>query len=923
MTLRGTRVLIVAVTLAIVTSFAALMAWRAHVWNTDGVTGLVYNPPLQKNVQPLNIGMFKPRPRRVVAVLPGLGAERAGVRIDDEVIAVNGIPMENQPALKQLATGTKVGNFIRYHVRRGDRDLTIPVRVMSPLKSGRLVFASATSIAVAVAFLTISLLVYWMRAESRRARVFYAACVTASLFFLTGVIVSMDMVGRGITTVEQDIARFATVWGLYLALSTVMVTLLLHLALVFPRDHRLLSRYPRAAGAMYIAPFTLPLAIVATGLIADQRKRLGLPFWLLIALTAGAALVPFSRLVYATLKRRRWSTLMEMPYTTAGALMLAAPLLLSLLRVTQSAAAKIVAILFIIVGVIGWPLVLTLAYMVLTCVVLYQSYRTADVEEKRQVRWPLWGTLLAVGVLAVGRIAFFVVLNLNPQIGSNPTYTTVYSVITQLAYLLIPVSFAFAILKYRLMEIDLLIKKTVVYATLTAFVVVAYLVLVGGVGTLLVQSTGVKNQTVTVVSTLAIAALLIPVRNRLQHVVERKLFRRKYDFTAALTTIGQDINSSREPEELLRRIAETTQQALQSRSVAIFVKEPGEPFAPSATIGLPDEVAEKMRLNWPGEMLAALPPAFEPAVLPDTESAKLRRLNAAYVVQARGANEQQTVALLVAGKKLGGEAFDAEDDEFLRSVAGQIAEALKIRSSKKELQEARQAREIQRALLPTQIPQVPGFDISGMSEAARAVGGDYYDVIELGDGKLAFCIADVCGKGMTAALLMSGLQGAVRSLSAPETGPAELVTRVRRVVCRNLSAGKFVTFFYAVLDPTERTIRYTNAGHNPPIVVRANGDVERLREGGPIVGRLFADTTLKEGKLDVRPGDRVVLFTDGVSEARDESEEEFGEDALAELIRSSRTESATDLEDVIVTAVTTYTGNNFHDDVTLLVVAAH
>jgi serine phosphatase RsbU (regulator of sigma subunit) len=918
MSLRSTRILIVAVTLTIVTAFAVIFAWRASVWSRVGFAGLAYQPPAQKDVKTVDIGMFKPRPRRVVAVIPQMPAARAGIRVDDEIVTINGIPLEEPAKLQEAAMRLKTGDVVSYRIRRGDREMTIPLRLEPPLRAPQTLIELLSSIGVAVAFLAISFLVYWTRAHSRRARVFYAACIVAALFFLSGTIIGPDIMGRGIVTMQSEAFRTFAPWFLYMVLSIIMVTLLLHLALVFPRDHPLIGRYPRIVGAMYLLPFAFPIGFIVAGLLASQRKRIGIPGVVAIGIALFA--VSAARVVIPAVQRRSSRIALEMPYSTLAAVAMIAPLVFISFRAIGEHM-MIAAIILFVLGVFAWPVLWTLAFMLLTCVALYQSYRRADVEEKRQVRWPLWGTLVAMVVIAIVTIVFLIVLNVRPQIATNATFAMTVTIASRLAYLLIPVSFAFAILKYRLMEIDLIIKKTMVYGLLTAFVVVAYLVLVGGIGTLVVQSTGVENQTVTVVSTLAIAALLIPVRNRLQRVLERTVFRRKFDFAAALGSIGAQITSVRDPDALLRRIAEITQQALQCRAVAIFVKEPGEPFAPAATIGVSEEAAEKTRLSWPSEMLAALPVAFETGVLPEMESAKLRRMVGVYVVQARAKDE--AVALIVVGSKLTGEAFDAEDTEFLRSVAGHVTDALAVRRSEKEQQEARQAREIQRALLPAEIPQLPGFEIVGMSEAARAVGGDYYDVIDLGDGKLAFCIADVCGKGMTAALLMSGLQGAVRSLSSPETSPAELVKRVRRVVCRNLSAGKFITFFYAVLDANDRTIRYTNAGHNPPIAVRAAGDVVRLRQGGPILGRLFSETPLQEGTLEIHPGDRVVLFTDGVSEARNEAEEEFGEEALAALISNARTKPAADLQDEIVDAVSKYTGKNFHDDVTLLVVAAN
>jgi sigma-B regulation protein RsbU (phosphoserine phosphatase) len=229
-----------------------------------------------------------------------------------------------------------------------------------------------------------------------------------------------------------------------------------------------------------------------------------------------------------------------------------------------------------------------------------------------------------------------------------------------------------------------------------------------------------------------------------------------------------------------------------------------------------------------------------------------------------------------------------------------------------------QARGIQQTLLPREMPTVAQLDMSGFWQPARAMGGDYYDLLKLGESELAVCIGDVAGKGMPAALLMSGLQAAVRASAS--SSPRDLCERVRRVVVSSLSGGRFVTFFYATVDTAAMRLRWCNAGHNAPILARADGSLVRLAEGGPAFSRLFSDSGYEERELALMPGDRLVLFTDGVSEAADAEGEQFGEERIEELVADSRDLGALELQRTIVDASLSFSGGELEDDLTLVVV---
>ena len=239
-----------------------------------------------------------------------------------------------------------------------------------------------------------------------------------------------------------------------------------------------------------------------------------------------------------------------------------------------------------------------------------------------------------------------------------------------------------------------------------------------------------------------------------------------------------------------------------------------------------------------------------------------------------------------------------------------------------EMQEAelQRAREIQQSLLPRNIPQIPGFEIAGAWQPASMVSGDYYDVLPLGDHKLGICIADVSGKGVSAALLMANVQAAVRAYANESESPAQVCGKVNRLLCENIATGKFVTFLYGILDGDERSFQYCNAGHLYPILV-SRGSVGMLEQGGAVLG-VFPARTYEDSVIDLMAGDRLLLFTDGITEASDTNGQEFEETRIAAFAKANATLSASELDNRLLAQVTDFCGAHFQDDATLLVIAA-
>jgi sigma-B regulation protein RsbU (phosphoserine phosphatase) len=238
-----------------------------------------------------------------------------------------------------------------------------------------------------------------------------------------------------------------------------------------------------------------------------------------------------------------------------------------------------------------------------------------------------------------------------------------------------------------------------------------------------------------------------------------------------------------------------------------------------------------------------------------------------------------------------------------------------------ERRELLEALRIQQRLLPQHVPQIDGWELAVSWQPAAGVGGDCFDAIRFSDTRLALTIADVVGKGIPAALLMSNLQAAVRAFASEAAEPHALCHQVNRILCGNIAEGRFISFFYSVLDAGAGTLTYTNAGHYLPILVHPDGRVERLAAGGPVLGVIPA-AEYEQADVSLGAGDRLVLFTDGLTDARDSSDSEFGEARLLDAAVLHRACSAPALQARLAETVSAFTGGRLQDDATLMVLAS-
>jgi sigma-B regulation protein RsbU (phosphoserine phosphatase) len=260
-----------------------------------------------------------------------------------------------------------------------------------------------------------------------------------------------------------------------------------------------------------------------------------------------------------------------------------------------------------------------------------------------------------------------------------------------------------------------------------------------------------------------------------------------------------------------------------------------------------------------------------------------------------------------------------EDVTLLEILEREVSEGRAARRrDHRQQRDIDEARLIQRGLLPTALPQVPGIDLSVSWVPADGVGGDCFDTLGFGD-VLGVSIADIAGKGLPAALLMSNLQAAVRAFAQEAVSPASINDSVNRLLCRNMASGRFATFCYARIEPAARRIVYSNAGHNPPLLIRPDGSIEKLSEGGMVLG-VFPDNQYDQAEIVLAPGDRVLFYTDGITEARNPHNDEYGEDRLAGAALTVRSSSADAIKDVLLADVCAFNGGKYEDDATLIVV---
>lgn len=292
--------------------------------------------------------------------------------------------------------------------------------------------------------------------------------------------------------------------------------------------------------------------------------------------------------------------------------------------------------------------------------------------------------------------------------------------------------------------------------------------------------------------------------------------------------------------------------------------------------------------------------------------------------------QNEVKGVLCIGERMRGSVYTESDLEFIYSLSNLAFVSLENSRLFIEAVERQKleneliiAKEIQRGLLPRTLPEIDGFRIAAVNVSSKQVGGDYYDVIPMENGSWVVVIADVSGKGTPASLLMANMQATVHALVPFGLSLSIATARINDLIYRNTGADKFITFFWGILDPAARTFRYVNAGHNPPFLMRRDGRMERLSDGGLILGIMKTIMPYQEGSVELGSGDSIIMFTDGVSEAMNAQGIDYTEERLEAFLSGQNGADAQGLLDGITQEVRRHSaGAPQSDDITMVVLKA-
>ncbi len=251
------------------------------------------------------------------------------------------------------------------------------------------------------------------------------------------------------------------------------------------------------------------------------------------------------------------------------------------------------------------------------------------------------------------------------------------------------------------------------------------------------------------------------------------------------------------------------------------------------------------------------------------------------------------IGVLNVFNKMNDEGFTAEDQRMLSIIAAQSAQVVENarlydeeKTLKKIEEELRVASDIQSFLLPKSKPKIRGFDVAGKSTPAKEVGGDYFDFINIDDNRNVICLGDISGKGMPAAMLMANLQATLRGQALFTNSAGECLTRANKLLYRSTDLHKFATLFYGILDSSNNTLFFSNAGHDPPFLIDTNKKVTRLLKGGTVLG-FMEEVQYEEDSVKMNAGDTIIIYSDGITEALNEKNKEFGEERLMDIVKEN------------------------------------
>jgi len=511
---------------------------------------------------------------------------------------------------------------------------------------------------------------------------------------------------------------------------------------------------------------------------------------------------------------------------------------------------------------------------------------------------------------------------------------------------LFPITLAYVIVVQRALDVRVAIRQGVRYAlaqrTVRVLQIIAFAAVILGASMLATDPSRNRPRKIQAIGFGVMGVVFITRGSeKLRGWIDRRFFREAYNAEQILQELSDRVRTMVETAPLLETVAKQISGSLHVPRVAMLVGDDGR-YGPAFALGFADPpdvtfdtsggaVVQLQRNREPLRVYFDDPDSWiyrEPSVT-EPEREQLSKLDTQLLLPL--AFKEKLIGFMSLSAKRSQEPYSASDVQLLESVATQTGLALEISRLTEAIasevaqrerlnRELEIAREVQEHLFPRSYPPLEGLEYAGRCRPARGVGGDYYDFLELADGCLGIAIGDVSGKGIPAALLMASLQASLRgqTISGP-TDLAKLMSNVNRLIFETSPANRYATFFYGQFNPLERRFTYVNGGHNPPMVFR-NGEVLRLEAGGGPVG-LFKTAHYSQSGAILESGDVLLLYTDGISEAMNAADEEWGEERMIEAVRACQYRPSLEMIDELMRAADGFAaGAPQHDDMTIMVI---
>ncbi len=559
--------------------------------------------------------------------------------------------------------------------------------------------------------------------------------------------------------------------------------------------------------------------------------------------------------------------------------------------------------------------VVNFSYIIVALLLLHQSYRSLSQTRIRpQLQVILTGLSISLGLYS----AAFLIPTLTPWEVIEP----VRYALAILALVAGSGSIAWAIIKHHFLDIKSIVRQSLAYSITSALLIGVYLLLVSKFSSVLAQLLGKQVPFMEIGFIILALIFFQPVLGQVDEFVRRIIVRDRTDYRQVLEEYSRQIISIFDFDKLKDITRQVLFTHLEAEEVALLVRESsgsGWSWHGQAAAELWPAVDERLV----AELSAKSNPLFVDELSDDYAIKKNLKEKGLYFLVPL-LDQNQLSGILGLGKKRSGFGFSYEDIAFLRVLANQLVVAKSNASLYQEALEKQRleeelalARQIQLEFLPQTVPQSPHLELACFMQLSRQVGGDYYDFIWSKRGTLGIVIADSVGKGMPAALLVSLIHSGLRAEVKNSESPALVLSALNQLLCGSTRPGHFATLFYGEFDSETKELLYCNAGHNYPLLMHPDGSHTCLKTGGLILGA-FPEAVYSDDRIKLQSQDVLVLYTDGLSEAQNRAEEEFGERRILETVGQNLFASPEVIKDKIIQTVRAHTAD-FQDDLTLIV----